>query len=103
MSDELNKEKVLERFMKEFFPYKEFKQMGVFTKEMRGDYKAQAERICWIFGYKTVYEYGATEIRCHISYGDSVSGMGSERPLHVDDKGKLQEEPFITVFPSIYE
>jgi hypothetical protein len=32
------KDKVLENFMKEFFPYSEFKRIGLFTKEMRGDY-----------------------------------------------------------------
>lgn len=81
-------EKVLERFMKEFFPYGEFKRAGIFTKEMKGDYQAQADLICKIFGYKTVYEYGSKEIRCHISYADG------ERPPGT---------PFVEVTPSIYE
>jgi len=76
---------VLERFMKEFFPFNEFKKIGFFTKEMKGDYKAQAERVCTFFGYETVYQYRAEETSCHISY--------------VDPKGR----PFITVFPSIYD
>jgi hypothetical protein len=79
---------VLERFMKEFFPYNEFKKAGLFTKEMKNDYKAQAEKICHYLGFKTVYEYGKDEIRCHISYGKG------ERP---------PDEPFITVIPSIYD
>lgn len=79
---------VLERFMKEFFPYGQFKKIGFFTKEMKGDYKAQAERVCKFFGYETVYEYGASEIRCHISWAD-----WEKRP----------DEPFVTVIPSIYD
>lgn len=55
---------------------------------MKGDYKAQAKRVCDFFGYKTVYEYGAKEFRVHISYADG------KRP-----KG----EPFVTVIPSIYD
>lgn len=77
---------VLKRFMKEFFPYTEFKKFGLFTKEMRGDYQAQADRICEWFGIETVYEYGAREIRCHIT--------------HVDPD---PSEPFVTVIPSIYD
>lgn len=78
----------LERFMKEFFPFSELRKAGFFTKEMKGDYKAQAERVCKRFGYKTVYEYGATEIRGHLSYADN------KRPA---------DEPFVTVMPSIYD
>lgn len=85
--EEKERNEVLERFMKEFFPYKEFKKAGIFTKEMRNDYKAQAKWVCDHFGYKTVYEYGAKEIRCHISYA-------GKRP---------PDEPFVTVIPSIYE
>ena len=79
---------VLERFMKEFFPFDEFKEVGFFTEEMRDNYKAQADRVCEFFGYKTVYEYGKDEIRCHVSYPKE------ERP---------PDDPFITVIPSIYE
>lgn len=81
-------EQVLERFMKEFFPFTEFKKIGVFKPEMKNDYKAQAGRICQLFGYKTVYEYGAQEIHCHLSY---VKGA---RP---------EGEGFVTTIPSIYE
>ena len=81
-------EKVLENFMKEFFPFTEFKKAGVFTKEMKGDYKAQAEKICWMFGYKTVYEYGAEKIHCHLSYADGKKPEG---------------EGFITTIGGIYE
>ena len=85
---------VLQRFMKEFFPFAPLRKVGFFTKEMRGDYEAQAKRVCQHFGYKTVYEYGAKEIRCHLS--------------ETGKKGYLQEpgertEPFVTVIPSIYD
>jgi hypothetical protein len=78
---------VLKRFMEEFFDFKELVKVGLFTKEMKGDYKAQAEKICHYFGYESVYEYGAKEIRCHLTF------VG-KRP---------DNEPFITVIPSIYE
>lgn len=90
-------EKVLERFMKEFFPYGQFKKIGFFTKEMKGDYKAQAKRVCDFLGYETVYEYRAEEMRGHISYADG------KRPLVINSDGELEEEPFVTVIPSIYE
>jgi hypothetical protein len=88
---------VLERFLKEQFDFAAFKKAGFFTKEMRNDYYAQAKRICIYFGYKSVFEYGAEEIRCHISY---VEG---HRPISVDENGDLKTEPFVTVIPSIYE
>lgn len=78
-------EGVLKRFMQEFFPFTELRKAGLFTKEMKGDYKAQAKRICDYFGYETVYEYGSREIRCHISYTNK------------------NYKPFITVITSIYE
>lgn len=79
---------VLERFMKEFFPYSELKKAGFFTKEMKGNYKAQAKRICDYFGYDSVYEYGKDDIRMHISY---------------PREGERRDDPFITVIPSIWE
>jgi hypothetical protein len=78
-------EKVLERFMKENFDFKSLLKAGFFTKEMKNDYKAQAERVCMFFCYKTVFEYGAEEIRCHIS-------VAGKRPTN---------KPFITVITSI--
>lgn len=96
MKSNNEKDGLLKRFMKEHFPYGEFKKAGIFSKEMRYDYKLQAECICKYLGLKTIYEYGSEEICCHITYGEN------ERPLHINDKGKLKEEPFITVIPSIY-
>ncbi|MDF3076148.1 MAG: hypothetical protein K0S09_37 [Sphingobacteriaceae bacterium] len=81
-------EAVLERFMKEFFDFKALCKAGFFKPEWKKDYKAQAERVCTFFGYKTVYEYGAEEVRAHISYADGHKPKG---------------EGFITVIPSIYD
>lgn len=78
-----DKDQLLEKFMKEFFPFKEFKDIGFFTKEMEWDYQAQSEKVCKFFGYKTVYEYGAKEVQCHISYGDGV--LDSRIPISVDE------------------
>jgi hypothetical protein len=97
---------VLINFMKEFFPYPEFKKAGVFGKELRGDYKAQAEIICRILGLKSIYEYGKDGIRCHITYANPDCPIGIDtngRPLRVAVNGYLQEEPFITVIPSIWD
>ena len=81
---------VLKRFMIEFFPFTELRKAGFFTKEMKGDYYAQAKRVCDFFGYKSVFEYGAgaEEIRCHLSYA-------GERPEN--------DKEFITVISSIYD
>jgi len=70
MTAKYDETKVLERFMKEFFPFTGMKKIGLFTKGMKGDYEAQANRICEFFGFETVYEYGAIEVRCHLSYVD---------------------------------
>lgn len=79
---------VLKRFMIDFFPFTELCEAVFFTKEMKGDYYAQAKRVCDFFGYKSVFEYGAEEIRCHLSY------VG-ERPGN--------DKEFISVIPSIYD
>lgn len=82
------KDEVLKNFMKEFFPYTELRKAGFFTKEMKGDYKAQAERVCHFFGYKTVFEYGSkTTDGIHLSYADN------KRFIH---------EPFAFNIQSIY-
>ncbi len=74
--------------MQEFFPFASFKKVGIFTKEMKGDYQAQAKRICDMLGLKTIYEYRAEEMTFHISYSEGYRPKG---------------EPFVTVIPSIYE
>jgi hypothetical protein len=91
---EEQKDETLKNFMLEHFDFDSLKKVGFYGKDIkRKDYKAQAERVRWYFGYKSVYEYGTEEIRCHISYvGD--------RPLKVEEDGNLTEEPFITVFKS---
>lgn len=83
----VEKEELLKRFMNEFFPFKELVEVGFFTEEMKGNYDSQAERICNFFGYETVYEHGAEEVKAHLSCS----------------KGKIKDEPFVTVIPSIYE
>lgn len=87
---EKEKAEVLKNFMQEFFPFNEFKKIGFFTKEMKGDYQAQADRVCKYFGFKTVYEYGAMEVRAHITEGP---------PFTEPEK----EKPFVTVITNIYE
>lgn len=83
-----SKDKLLGRFMREFFPFSDLRKVGFFTPEMRGDYAAQAKRVCEFFGFETVYEYRKDEMRGHLSY-DSVEARGNE--------------PFVTIIPSIYD
>lgn len=83
----MSEEEVLKEFMKEHFPFSAMKQAGFFTKEMKGDYTAQAERVRTFFGFESIYEYGKDELSCHISY------VG-ERP---------KDQPFITVINTINE
>lgn len=89
---EEEKKRTLKNFMREFFPYTLFREAGFFTKEMKGDHKAQAEKVCKFFGYETVYEYGAKEVSAHLTYANK------KNPLKSDNT-----KPFITVFPNIYE
>lgn len=86
-SPAIEKDEVLKRFMREFFPFATLRKAGFFTKEMRGDYKAQAERVCKFFGYKTVFEYGAKSTEgVHLTYAKAPS-----------------DEPFAFKLKSIYE
>lgn len=79
---------LLKRFMKEFFPWAVLKKAGLFTPEMKGNYYAQAVRVCKWMGLKSIYEYGSKEMRCHLTY---VEG---KRP---------EGEGFITLTKSIYD
>lgn len=80
---------LLKRFIKELLPtFGQCVKFGLFKPEMKNNYYAQALAICQFFGYKSVFEYGAKEIRCHLSYV-----KGHEPPDH----------QFITVIPSIYD
>jgi len=81
------KEELLKTFMNEFFPFNDFKKIGFFTAEMRGNYQAQAEKVCRYFGFDSVYEYGTIEVSCHITFAEG------KRP---------EGEPFITRIESIY-
>jgi hypothetical protein len=86
----------LKSFMKEHFDFSTLKKVGFFSKGMKfNDYEGQAKRLCTFFGYKSIYEYGKHEIRCHISYTSDVP------LLSVDEKGELKSKPFVTVaFPN---
>lgn len=97
---EKQKEETLKRFMLDHFDFDSLKKVGFYKGIKKKDYKAQAERVCRFFGYKTVFEYGTEEIRCHITYGSGPAGLGSDRPLEINEQGELKTEPFITVFKS---
>jgi hypothetical protein len=84
--EEKEKSGILQRFMIEHFPFTPLRKSGFFTPNMKGDYEAQAARVCQFFGYKTVFEYGDNEVSCHLS------------KVNPDP-----EEPFITTVPNIYD
>ncbi|MDM8174819.1 hypothetical protein QT327_10700 [Olivibacter sp. 47] len=97
-------DQLLKSFLDEHIPFYELRRAGFFPKEMKkSDIHGQAKRICEFFGYKTVYEYGAKVTYAHISYASGISGLDSDRPLHIDEEGKLKEAPFIEQFGGIYE
>lgn len=85
--------KALKYFMKSHFDFSTLKKVGFYPKDMKhNDYEGQAARVCYFFGYKSVYEYGKNEIRCHISY---------PRTIEVDSTGEMKCDPFVTVlFPN---
>ena len=65
-----SKEETLKNFMLEFFDYNGLRKIGVYDRTIKkNNYQAQADRICEFFGYGTVFEYGAKEVRCHLSEG----------------------------------
>ena len=84
--DKMREKSLLEKFIVEFFPINDLHKVGFFTPEMKGDFKAYEKRICEYFGLKTIYEYGAREIRCHIS-----------------ETEPNENTEFITTIPNIYE
>ncbi|AMQ00951.1 hypothetical protein AY601_4100 [Pedobacter cryoconitis] len=97
-SESKERNRILKNFLEEFFDFYTLRKVGFFPKEMKKtDIHGQAKRICEWFSFKTVFEYGVSKIRCHISYADGY------RPQHVDVDGELQHEPFITEIGGIYE
>lgn len=86
--------KALKSFMQANFCFSSLKKAGLFKNVKFNDYEEQAKRLCRMFGYESIYEYGKHEIRCHISYAH-------DRPIWVDEKGELKTIPFVEVsFPN---
>jgi len=91
MTRQTESDKLLEKFVKDHIPFTALKKAGFFTTEKKRDYKGIAKRVCDFFGYESIYEYSAIEIRAQLSF---------PRTLEVNEKGELITQPFITVFPS---
>ena len=48
----------LKQYIEDYIPVDDLKKAGFFGKGVKKtDYEKIAERICWFFGYKTIYEY----------------------------------------------
>lgn len=49
----------LKQFLEDNFNFGPLKKVGFFGKDVRKtDYEKIAARICWYFGYRSIYEYG---------------------------------------------
>lgn len=58
----------LKTFIEQNFDVSGLKQMGMLDKSIRKNYYEKiAARICQFFGYKSIYEYGRTEIKAWLS------------------------------------
>lgn len=86
MTDEQQK---LKDFLEDNFCFDSLKQMSFWDKgTRRTDYAKQAARICYYFGYETVYEYGR-DLRMVYEGKDSGVVVG-EFAETVDKEGQLQ-------------
>lgn len=48
----------LKSFLEQHFYFKDLKEAGFFGKDIKKiDYQKQADRICWFFGFESVFEY----------------------------------------------
>lgn len=90
-------EKLLKNFLNEHFDFYTLRKVGTFKGLKKADIHKQAEILCKLFGYKTIYEYGAKVIHAHISYVDG------HRPSWVNEQGEYEQAPFVEKFRGIYE
>ena len=72
------KDRTLKNFMEEWFYFDGLVSIGFFQEEMRGDYKAQADKLCNFFGYESIFEYNTKQISVHLSIdGERPKGYES--------------------------
>lgn len=91
-------DRILKEFLDNNFDFYTLRKVGFFPKEMKKtDVHGQAERICKLFGYESVFEYGEKVIHAHISYADG------HRPSWVNEQGEYEQTPFVEKFGGIYE
>lgn len=91
-------DRILKEFLDDHLDFYTLRKVGFYPKEMKKtDIQGQAERICKLFGYKTVFEYGAKVIHAHLSYADG------HRPSWVNEQGEYEQTPFVEKFGGIYE
>lgn len=82
-------DRILKEFLDENFDFYTLRKVGLFNGLKKSDIHKQAEILCKLFGYKTVFEYNAHPIYAHISYADG------HRPSWVDENGKYKQAPFV--------
>ena len=61
----------LKKFIEDNIPFEELKEIGFFSKETKKNhYEKIAERVCWHFGLKSIYDYNSVSFTAHISYSE---------------------------------
>jgi hypothetical protein len=92
-----NDRQLLKSFLHEHFDLKTLKKAGLIPKEVRlNNYEKIAEIICRRLSLKSIYEYKAVEIRCHLTYDTDC------RPSWINQYGEYQTTPFVETISSIY-
>lgn len=71
MNQITEKDRLLKKFLKDHFDFRELKKVGFFDKSIKHtDYQKQADRICEFFGYESIYQYKFETTYAHLSYVD---------------------------------
>lgn len=82
-------DRILKEFLDEHIDFYALRKVGLFKGLKKSDIHQQAEILCKLFGYKTVFEYKAHSTYAHISYVDG------HRPSWVNEKGEYEQAPFV--------
>lgn len=82
-------DRILKEFLDEHIDFYSLRKAGLFKGLKKSDIHKQAEILCKLFGYKTVFEHKTHPIYAHISSADG------HRPSWVNEKGEYKQTPFV--------
>lgn len=89
----------LKQFLEDYIPVSELMKAGFFDKGTRKtDYEKIAEKVCYYFGYKSIYEYKKV-CRGRICDGNNCDGR-TKGCKNYDPNGKILEWPKLEVCPT---